>query len=136
MISSYAEYIERFAKREGLAEKVAPGEHHFVAVYLLPKLYSINGTIPDYVNPDGTKRILGDIVYFKDGAHFLGIEVKVETIRLTANEFNNWILETDAEKHPNVFVGVGTKGLVLQSWRRFNKWGQINGDRINGDRPH
>ena len=121
MIDSYVKYIDSYLSKEGLAGLKEPGEHHFVSVYLVPKLYSITEIIPDYVNPDGTKSILGDIVYYKDGKHSIGIEVKLGTIRLTANEFNNWILNPNISEHPCVFIGVGTKGLVIQSWSRFRE---------------
>src|SRR5258708_4886917 len=74
---------------------------------------------PDYVNPDGTKKIIGDIVYYKDGQHHFGIEAKLKGIRLTAAEFNNWIYLSNSAKHPDVFVAVGTRGLILQAWSRF-----------------
>lgn len=121
MIETYSAYIRRFIDPAGLSEATAPGEHHFVAVYLLPKILAIHPAVPDYVNPDGTKQIIGDIVYFKDGKHHFGIEVKLGTIRLTAGEFNNWILGEDLTKHPNVFVAIGSDGIVLQSWSRFRE---------------
>jgi hypothetical protein len=114
VIPTYSEYIHRFLPRRG-----KPGEHHFVAVYLLPKVMKIYDCVPDYVNPDGTKKIIGDIVYYKDGQHHFGIEAKLEEIRLTAAEFNNWILLTNSAKHPDVFVAIGTRGLILQTWSRF-----------------
>ncbi len=36
-----------------------PGEHHFCSIYLLNKF----NRLPDYINPDGTKCITGDIVF-------------------------------------------------------------------------
>ena len=47
-------------------KKCIPGEHHFVAVYLLPKF----NKIPDFLNPDGTKGKCGDIVFEKDTQHY------------------------------------------------------------------
>jgi hypothetical protein len=114
VIPTYSEYIHRFLPRRG-----EPGEHHFVAVYLLPKVMKIYDCVPDFVNPDGTKKIIGDIVYYKDGQHHFGIEAKLKEIRLTAAEFNNWILLTNSAKHPDVFVAIGTSGLILQAWSRF-----------------
>jgi hypothetical protein len=96
-----------------------PGEHHFVAVYLIPKLFQLNGIVPDYVNPDGTKGLIGDVIYYKDGAHRCGVEVKLGTIRLTKNEFNKWIVGNDKKYWPNVFLGVGSAGLVLLTWPEF-----------------
>ena len=90
-----------------------------MAVYLLPKVMKIYNRVPDFVNPDGTKKIIGDIVYYKDGQHHFGIEAKLKEIRLTAAEFNNWILLTNSAKHPDVFVAIGTSGLILQAWSRF-----------------
>jgi hypothetical protein len=119
VISTYADYIRRFVPRTRLKGSYMPGEHHFVAVYLLPKLLRLYPEVPDYVNPDGTKNIIGDIVYYKDGKHHFGIEAKLATIRLTAGEFNAWIRMEDRTKHPNVFLAVGTEGLVLQTWSRF-----------------
>ena len=88
MISTYTNYIDRYMINSGLNGATSPGEHHFVSAYLIPKLFAINGIVPDYINPDGTKKIIGDVVYFRDGAHHFGIEVKFQTIRLTKNEFN------------------------------------------------
>lgn len=119
MINSYTEYIDRFMLHEGLNTAKAPGEHHFVAAYLLPRLYKINRLVPDYINPDGTKEITGDIVYFKNGNHHLGIEVKFGTVRLTKNEFNSWVVNEDLSRHPEIFIGIGTAGIVVLSWHVF-----------------
>lgn len=96
-----------------------PGEHHFVSVYLVPRLYELNRLVPDYVNPDGTKGIVGDVVYFKDGSHKLGIEVKLRTIRLTKTEFNNWIVAENESGWPDVFLGIGSKGVMVLTWTEF-----------------
>jgi len=119
MIATYSEYIDRFLIRGGRDGFKSPGEHHFVATYLLPKLYSLNNIVPDYVNPDGTKGIVGDVVYFRNGYHHFGIEVKFEVIRLTKNEFNSWIVDTDSSNHPNLFLGVGTAGIIILPWADF-----------------
>jgi hypothetical protein len=121
MINNYTEYIKRFLLHNGLNSAKAPGEHHFVAAYLLPRLFNINGLVPDYINPDGTKKITGDIVYFKNGNHHLGIEVKFETVRLTKNEFNSWVVNEDSSKHPDVFIGIGTDGIIILSWHGFRE---------------
>jgi hypothetical protein len=121
MIATYSEYIRRFFRKSGLDGKQCPGEHHFVSVFLVPLLYSINSVVPDYVNPDGTKRLIGDVIYFKDGAHHYGIEVKLGTVRLTKEEFNSWIVAEVENKHPNVFIGVGRAGLLVLTWKEFRK---------------
>jgi len=121
MIDSYTEYIERFMLPVGVKSLKAPGEHHFVATYLLPRLFNINQIVPDYINPDGTKEITGDIVYFKNGYHHLGIEVKYDKIHLTKKEFNNWVANEDASKHPELFIGIGTVGIIILSWQRFRE---------------
>ena len=121
MIETYTNYIDRYLCKIGLAGTTSPGEHHFVSTYLLQKLYSINSTVPDYVNPDGTKLITGDIVYFLNGKHHLGIEVKLGTIRLTKNEYNTWIVNPDIASHPELFIGIGTKGIAIQKWQSFRE---------------
>jgi hypothetical protein len=103
----------------GLNGATSPGEHHFVSAYLIPKLFAINGIVPDYINPDGTKEIIGDVVYFIDGVHNFGIEVKFQTIRLTKNEFNSWIVNEDTSDHPELFIGIGTEGVIILSWHEF-----------------
>lgn len=119
MIATYSEYIQRFVARRAKGSPPLPGEHHFVAAYLVPKLYAITGIVPDYINPDGTKAILGDVVYYRDNQHHLGIEVKLGTVRLTRGEFNGWIVGDVQEHWPHVFVGVGARGLVLSTWGEF-----------------
>ncbi|RKZ57142.1 MAG: hypothetical protein DRQ44_16085, partial [Gammaproteobacteria bacterium] len=102
MINTYSEYINRYITNRGLNGTKTPGEHHFVSACLIPKLFAINGIVPDYINPDGTKAIIGDVVYYRNGAHHFGIEVKFETIRLTKNEYNNWIVNEETSEHPNL----------------------------------
>jgi hypothetical protein len=65
--------------------------------------------------------LIGDVIYFKDGAHHYGIEVKLGTVRLTKEEFNSWIVAELENKHPNVFIGVGTAGLLVLTWKEFRK---------------
>lgn len=96
-----------------------PGEHHFVSAYLVPKIFKIAGRVPDYINPDGTKNIFGDVVYFKDGKHHYGIEVKLKTVRLTQRENNRWILGEDRNLWPNLFIGIGSHGISVASWEVF-----------------
>lgn len=119
MITSYSAYIQSYLLGKGRATLPAPGEHHFVSAYLVPKLYSINNKVPDYINPDGTKSILGDVVYYQDGKHHFGIEVKLETVRLTKREFNEWIVGHDSSQWPHLFIGVGHTGIGLAKWGEF-----------------
>ncbi|QCZ94674.1 hypothetical protein [Salinimonas iocasae] len=119
MIRDFSEYITQHMTESGLSHRPLPGEHHFVSIYLVPRLYRINKRIPDYVNPDGTKKVIGDVVYYKDHEHQLGIEVKLGTVRLTKNEFNTWIVSSDEVEWPHTFLGVGKRGLVLSSWKHF-----------------
>ena len=121
MIATYTEYIDRFLLHNGLNGVRSPGEHHFVAVYLLPRLFSINKIVPDFINPDGTKKIKGDIIYFENGGHHFGIEVKFETICLTKNEYNSWIVKEGKSNHPEVFIGIGTSGIIILSWHKFRE---------------
>jgi hypothetical protein len=119
MVPTYSDYIRRYIHRKSTSSPPSPGEHHFVATYLLPKLYEINGLIPDYVNPDGMKSIIGDVVYYQDEQHHFGIEVKLGTVRLTRREFNDWIVSEDPTGWPSLFLGVGRKGIALSTWSDF-----------------
>ena len=119
MLNSYSEYIDRYLSKSGLINRPCPGEHHFVSAYLVPRLFELNGRIPDYINPDGTKNIIGDVVYYKDHNHQFGIEVKLNTIRLTKGEFNNWIVNEDRTLWPHTFIGIGITGVGLCSWAEF-----------------
>lgn len=103
MIRDFSEYITQHMTESGLSHRPSPGEHHFVSIYLVPRLYRINKRVPDYVNPDGTKKVIGDVVYYKDHEHQLGIEVKLGTVRLTKNEFNTWIVNSDEVEWPHTF---------------------------------
>jgi hypothetical protein len=121
MVPDFGTYIREYVIGRQFDQRPEPGEHHFVSTYLVPKLYAINGLIPDYVNPDGTKAILGDVVYYRDEKHHLGIEVKLGTIRLTKKEFNEWIVGSATQIHPNVFLGIGRAGIAVTTWASFRK---------------
>ena len=119
MIANFSEYISRYLLRTDKSAPPTPGEHHFVCVYLVPRLFTINGKVPDYINPDGTKSILGDVVYYRDGRHHFGIEVKLGTVRLTKREFNEWVVSDDTRLWPNLFVGISNNGIALAAWSEF-----------------
>jgi hypothetical protein len=53
------------------------GEHHLVAIFIVPALKKALGALPIYVNPDGMKSIPGDIVYACEKRNFT-IEVKLK----------------------------------------------------------
>ena len=117
MIQTYSDYITNYIIEPRNSKRPIPGEHHFVAAYLAPKLISLNGRVPDYINPDGTKAILGDVVYYKDNKHHFGIEVKLETVRLTRREYNHWILGADEDNRPDVYIGIGSDGVCVSLTR-------------------
>ena len=121
MIKTFSEYIDRFISEPKENNTPIPGEHHFVSAYLIPRLFRLNGWPPAYINPDGTKGIIGDIVYYVNGSHHYGIEVKFETIRLTKNEFNTWIVGENIAIWPQTFIGIGERGISICSWSNFRK---------------
>ena len=121
MLETYTEYIDRYLSKSGLGDRPCPGEHHFVSSYLVPRLFALNQRVPDYINPDGTKGIIGDVVYYKDQEHRLCIEVKLGTIRLTKREFNEWIVADDSSRWPHTFIGIGSVGIGICSWSNFRQ---------------
>ena len=96
-----------------------PGEHHFVSVFLLPLLYKVTQNTPDYVNPDGTKDLPGDIIYNFNKEEALSIEVKYQVIRLTKKEYNDWIVKYTKENIPDLFIGFGSRGMLVCNWEEF-----------------
>ena len=114
MIENYSRYIDSY-----IATDIVPGEHHFVASYLLPRVFSISDEVPGYVNPDGMKGASGDLVSALGSDTKYSIEVKLRTIRLTAREFNDWVFEPIHSVVPTVFVGIGKKGIAVCSWQDF-----------------
>lgn len=121
MIETYSSYIDTYMVLPKRENRPVPGEHHFVSAYLTPRIFDIRGKVPEYINPDGTKSIVGDVVYYDSGKHQHGLEVKLETIRLTSGEFNNWIVSNKMVDWPDSFLGIGRKGIVLCSWPEFRR---------------
>jgi hypothetical protein len=119
VLKTYSEYIDLYLSKSGLREKPCPGEHHFVSVYLVPRLFELNQRVPDYINPDGTKGIIGDVVYYKNHKHQFGIEAKIETIRLTKGEFNEWVFNEDSSRWPSTFIWIGSTGIGVCSLAEF-----------------
>lgn len=117
MIKTYSEYIRDYISNPRL-EKV-PGEHHFVAAYLVPRLFKITGNVPDQINPDGSKSLVGDILYQDLNGCQLCIEVKLQKICLTKNEYNSSICASDRTQWPDLFIGICSKGIVVLEWECF-----------------
>ncbi len=114
-LSKYKELY--FDKKECI-----PGEHHFVAVYLLNKF----NKIPDYLNPDGMKGKCGDIVFEsknKNSAKQLSVEVKIgkSSFCFSKNETNSWFVEKDkTELLPNYLIALTQNYLFIIDWKRFS----------------
>ena len=98
-----------------IKEKI-PGEHHFVAVYLLPYFHKI----PDYVNPDGTKSFCGDIGFYNNSKLF-SIEVKIgkRSFTFSKNENNNWLVKKK-EPLPNYLIALTLNYFFIIEWGIFS----------------
>ena len=94
-----------------------PGEHHFVAVYLLPYFTKI----PDYVNPDGTKNFCGDIGFNRSSKLF-SLEVKLgkKSFKFSKNENNNWFVKK-SELKPDYLIALTSNYLFIIEWDTFSK---------------
>lgn len=95
-------YVEEYFNGDNV-----PGEHHFVAVYLLNKI----NEIPDYVNPDGMKGSLSGDIGFKRGENLLfSIEVKLgkknnkSSISFTASQYEKWFIKSEDNDIPNYLI--------------------------------
>jgi hypothetical protein len=123
------DYILTFTTGPKQYRKHIPGEHHFVSMYLVPRLVSFPSlSLPTYVNPDGMKAIPGDIVYFdrkevggKVNWNFqLGIEVKIGSVKFSRTEYNDWMRPHAASKaKPHLFVGIAKQGILIARWGSF-----------------
>ena len=84
-------------------------------------LKEIFGRHPDYVNPDGTKELPGDIIYCDErGNYKFSIEVKYCNINFTKREYENWIENKSSEK-PKYFIALGKEKIILCDWESFSK---------------
>ncbi len=96
-----------------------PGEHHFVAVYLLEKF----NFIPDYINPDGEKNIPGDIVFCnKEKDKIISFEVKVtkknkKSFTFTAKQFNEWFVYE--KKIPDYLIALTQNYIFIINFSSF-----------------
>ncbi len=96
-----------------------PGEHHFVAVYLLGKFKKI----PDYINPDGTKGVCGDIVFGrKNSNRFFSVEVKIgrTSFCFSKNETNSWFVKKNGP-FPNYLIALTRNRLFIIKWDKFSE---------------
>jgi len=100
-----------------MSGKPVPGEHHFASIYLAPKIFKIKEMIPEYINPDGTKKVNGDLVYGND----IAIEIKFRTIIFTKNQINIWIKDEGTRNHPTHIIGINENGLFLQNFKDFRE---------------
>jgi hypothetical protein len=121
MLRTYSQYIALYIREKPPRDQRHSGEHHFVATYLLPRLNQVTKRTPYYVNPDGMKRIAGDVVYYSGERLCLSFEVKYNVVRLTTNEFNGGICERKGKDWPTIFIGVCAEGLVILDWREFRR---------------
>ncbi len=98
-----------------IKEKI-PGEHHFVAVYLLPYF----NQIPDYVNPDGTKNFCGDIGFYNN-SNLFSIEVKIgkKSFNFSRNENNNWLVNK-TKPLPNYLIALTLNYFFIIEWGIFS----------------
>ena len=87
------------------------GEHHLVAIYLIPVLHDILGELPVYVNPDGMKSIQGDLVYLCENRKF-SIEAKLDKLRLTKVQYSR-------DYKPDILLYFNEKELGFSDWDAF-----------------
>lgn len=126
-IPTFSEYIREYI--HGVRGRHIPGEHHFVSVYLVPRLVALEGLgVPCYVNPDGMKAIPGDVVYYDRHEPEassawklrLGIEAKIGSVKFSRTEYNDWMRPHAAtEQKPDLFVGISKDGLLIGRWEPF-----------------
>ena len=74
--------------------------------------------IPEYINPDGTKDVIGDLFYKEKD---VSIEIKYMKIKFTEKQINNWIKGNDKTIHPKYIIGINENRLFLQNFEEFRK---------------
>ncbi len=110
--------LSRYRKLYFDPKKCIPGEHHFVAVYLLNKFKRI----PDYLNPDGTKGVCGDIVFENgDSKKSFSVEVKIgkTSFCFSKNETNSWFVDKTGP-FPNYLIALTQNYLFIIEWKKFS----------------
>lgn len=125
MIDNYGNYIRATVHR--------PGEHHFISVYLVPRLNRL-GFLPDFpswISPDGRKRQWGDVVYGGTGPGDiprLSIEVKVShsgnTLGFTVGQYNLQISDSrsvhpEYRGQPDLLLAAVPGGIAVVDWEMF-----------------
>ena len=118
MVNNYKNYIKQYIIKYIEEKRTVPGEHHFVSIYLAPKIYKLKQYIPKYINPDGMKGIIGDLIYDEND---ISIEIKYKTITFTLKQFNNWIKKNNFKELPKYIIGINEKGLFIQDFKTFKK---------------
>lgn len=122
MVNRLKDYIGKYMTEAG--DEILPGEHHFVAVYFAPKIWSITGEVPRYINPDGTKKLPGDLIYDKNRISF---EAKYNKIMFTRTQWESWFNRGSKWKSsmkvpaPSFFVGICESGMVIREWNDFTR---------------
>ena len=113
--------LSKYKKLYFNSKECIPGEHHFVAVYLLNKF----NKIPDYLNPDGMKGSLsGDIGFKKENKSF-SIEVKLgkknsmSSISFTASQYEKWFVKS--EDIPNYLIVLIKDSFFIIEFATFLK---------------
>ena len=101
---NYSDYIQQYREYN-------PGEHHLVAIFLVPALKDVLGKLPIYVNPDGMKSIQGDLVYFLENKKF-SIEVKLDKLSLTKVQYSK-------EYKPDILLYFGKNEIGFADWNEF-----------------
>lgn len=123
-IPTFSDYIKDYILDFG--GRHIPGEHHFVSMYLVPRLVSFEFLgLPCFVNPDGMKAIPGDIVFYDPAdsqrvTPRLGIEVKIGSLRFSRTEYNDWMRpNAPTGAKPHLFVGISKDGMLIGRWAPF-----------------
>lgn len=114
---SITDYKKRFY------DTFKPGEHHFCSIYLLNKF----NRLPDYINPDGTKQVPGDIVFYKRSEdndsikknNKFSIEVKYGEIFFTKTQFKMWFV--DKKDTPDFLIALTDNYLFIIEWNIFQE---------------
>ena len=93
-----------------------PGEHHFVAVYLLNKFKRI----PDYINPDGMKGKCGDVIFEnKDKSFCIEVKIGKTSFSFSKSENNSWFVYKKST-FPSYLIALTNNYLFIIKWNDFS----------------